>query len=107
MRKILVGLLIIAVVATIAWFFVGCFTNPGLELIQEPNAADAKYSIEIINSGELIYTNDVEISGDEGQRKIVVHDYWEVQGSTFERKEVSLVLDEAIFGEIKVKERNK
>lgn len=71
-----------------------------------PNTEKATHSVYIKNTGGLILTSDYEVHGTEvGSRIFILHGFWEMRGQDFKFVEGDIILDEGIFGEIKVKRR--
>jgi len=86
------------------WSCIGGQNNPNQPDI--PKVDEASYSVQIKNTGNLIFTDDYELIGNEaGKRVFILHGFWEMRGQDFVYKDTELILDEAIFGEITVKRR--
>jgi len=102
---ILLALLaLLAYIGLVIWTCNTGFTNPNQPDI--PKIDEASYSVQIKNTGNLIFTDDYELIGNEvGKRVFILRGFWEMRGQDFVYKDTELILDEAIFGEITVKRR--
>lgn len=72
-------------------------TNP----YKIPDVEKARYSITVKNTGNLLYSNDVEENGS----FVIIQGFWELQGQKFVYKDTQIILNSEIFGPIAVKER--
>lgn len=71
-----------------------------------PDTEDATHTFYIENTGGLILASDYEQYGEvAGSRIYVLKGFWEMRGDKFKYVDAEIVLDEAIFGKIKVKRR--
>lgn len=68
---------------------------------KHPDPEDAGYSIRIHNTGNTLYSNDVTQDGS----VIILDGYWELVGEKYRAKDGIVELDQAIFGEIRVRRR--
>ncbi len=85
--------------------YYGFFDKPGSGP-DMPNVDKATHSFYIENTGGLLLASDWNQHGQEvGSRLFILHGYWEMRGNKFKLVEGDIILDEAIFGEITVKER--
>jgi len=66
-----------------------------------PSIDVARYSLKIINTGRVIYTDDYSKDGS----VYTLHGYWEIVNSKYVRRELDLRLDETVFGPVLVKRR--
>lgn len=104
--KIIIIILVLAVIGFIGlsvWSAACSRPDTGLEM---PDIEEATHSFYIENSGGLIFASDYEQHGQVvGKRIFVLKGFWELQGQKFVYKNIDIVLDEAVFGEITVKRR--
>lgn len=66
-----------------------------------PDISQAEYKIIIENTGNLLYSDDVEDNG----RIIILNGYWDLQGKEFVYHNKMFPLDEDIFGPVTVTRR--
>jgi len=100
---LVLGVVIVYAIITVG-SCIGGQDNPNQPDI--PKIDEASYSVQIKNTGNLIFTDDYELIGNEvGKRVFILHGFWEMRGQDFQYKDTELILDEAIFGEITVKRR--
>lgn len=71
-----------------------------------PDPAKARFTLRIENTGGMILTNKLNQEGDTpGQRVYTATGYWEFVGKKFLYRNETLILEEKIFGLIKVGRR--
>ena len=104
-KKIIFILILLALVSFITWFAIGCFTKPPDTTIKTPDAATARYSVHIVNTGELLYSDNIEVYGAGDDETYILNGYFEVQAGQFTYKPRAIILQESIMGEIRVRER--
>lgn len=104
-KNIIFVLVLLALVSFITWFAIGCFTKPPDTTIKTPDAAAARYSVHIVNTGELLYSDNIEVYGAGDDETYILTGYYEVQAGQFTYKSRDIILHESIMGEIKVRER--
>ena len=73
---------------------------------QLPDVNDAAYSLYVVNTGTVLFTDDFEQYGElVGERTYVLHGYFEQSGTGFVYKDTDMILQEQLFGEINLKRR--
>ena len=103
--KIFRYLFIILFVAALA--FVGTCTYQAIKGTDEsvgpepPPVDKAGYTVIIKATGQVFYTGKVTDS----QGVVTMYGYWEVRKDKYKFKDITLPLDEKIFGEIEVRGR--
>jgi len=103
--KIFKGILIAGFLCLIAYFGVCVYAAvKGPQIIsgpQPPSVDKAPYSVTVESTGVTIYTEDISNAGS----VYTLNGYWEMRGTQFIYRNVKLILDEDIFGTIKVRRR--
>jgi len=94
----LVGFLSYAGMCVYANFFSGpsVVTNP-----EPPPATKAAYALLIKNTGNVLYSNDVEQNGE----VYILHGHWEEVDGKFKYRTGDIMLDERLFGPITLRRR--
>ena len=96
------GILLICMILAIAYFGVCIYGNINKDNPNRiPKVEDAHYSVVIVNTGNRIYSDEV----DEFDGKVTVHGYWELVGEKFKYRDRDFTFDKAIFGEVTVRMR--
>lgn len=71
-----------------------------------PSVAKAQFSVKIIVTGEIIFSNDVHtVVSEEGGKSVMINGYYENVKGEFTFKEVRLTLSEHDFGPLEVTKR--
>jgi len=107
--KILRGAFLIAVIGVLVIVGIAVWRsfNPVAEN-GEPSVKMAGYEIEIVNTGRQLYSQSIEQlnpGAPNGKRIFALKSYWELNGSKYEIRNHSLLLDEKYFGIIDVRRR--
>ena len=66
-----------------------------------PEVADAQYKVVIVNTGNTLLSDDAERIG----TVVTLNGYWELMKIKFKYHKESILLDEDIFGPIKITRR--
>lgn len=66
-----------------------------------PKISQAQYEVTIVNTNNILYTDEYVVDG----TKLVLRGYWELTGNKYQVKSRDIVLDQDIFGTIKIKRR--
>jgi len=102
--KVIQVILLIFLILALLWCgtcFYSNFIDKSGEGVDFPNA---RYELEIVNTGNIILTDKLEQEGSVvGSRVFTLHGVWEVKKTKYKFKDIVLVLDEKYFGNIIVK----
>jgi hypothetical protein len=102
--KVIFGILIVGILAYLGSCVYANFFAPDSSTTSNyPDMDKAKYSVYIKNTGNLLFTDSYEIHG----KTNILHGFWELSGKKYQYRKTDLVLDEAIFGVIEIKQRTK
>jgi hypothetical protein len=71
--------------------------------VEPPKLANAPYSVQIVNTGELFFTSNYETFG----RTFILHGYFERTGKEFAYRSRDLILDQGVYGTITIQKRLK
>ena len=111
LTKMIKIIILVALVVFIGWIGLSvysCFNRQDIGQTNMPVQDEAAYSVYIENTGNLILTNEYELHGSEvGSRVFILKGFWELSGQEFVYKDIDILLNEAIFGEITIKRRVK
>ncbi len=66
-----------------------------------PDQEKAQYKITIFNTGNTLFSDDVEREGN----VVTLDCYWELSGTEYKHNKETIPLDESIFGPISIKRR--
>ena len=104
--KWIILLALLAVIGYVVLMVLQCQGTLGPNQPDIPKVDEAAYSVQIKNTGNLLFTDDYELVGSEvGKRVFILDGFWEMRGQNFKYNAGEIVLDEGIFGEITVKRR--
>jgi len=67
-----------------------------------PNIKKAAYSVYIVNTSNLVLTNEYEKRGD----TYILRGYWELIEQDWQYRSTDIILDQVVFGEIIIKRRD-
>tara|TARA_Y100000310_G_scaffold302640_2_gene340242 strand:+ start:1066 stop:1401 length:336 start_codon:yes stop_codon:yes gene_type:complete len=98
-KLIIFGLIIVGLVYIGITVYANLRGDP--ELYKLPSISKAQYEFTIYNTNNIIYTNEYEQDG----TSYTLHGYYELIDDRYKRRDLDIVLDEAIFGTITVRRR--
>lgn len=75
--------------------------KPMLSVANPPSPDDAKYIVKITATGQALYTNEYE----QNDTVYKIYHYWEKVKDRYVYRDIILVLDEKVFGDIAVRRR--
>lgn len=107
MRIVIKVIFIVLVVGMLAYLgscvYANFFASDSSTTSNYPDMDKAGYSVYIKNTGNLLFTDKYETKG----KTHILHGFWEMTGKEYKYRKTDLVLDEAIFGIIEIRERVK
>lgn len=107
-KNILVIVLVLMLVAVVGFIGTSIYANCAVfnkatlgSVDTSPSIEDARYSLKIVNTGRVIYTDEYAKDG----LVYILPYYWERVDGKYVHRPGELRLDEAVFGPVLVKRR--
>jgi len=104
LKKIIITIVLLIVLAGIGWVGISVYANfiePLNTSSELPEKQEAKYTVLIENTGNVLLTSKYEHTGN----IYILYGFWELRGQDWQYRPTDLVLDEGIFGKITIKRR--
>lgn len=104
MKKLVYGLIITIIVGIVLYGAITIYGNfhfSNVDTNYSPDKDKAQYSARIKNTGLTFYSNDAVKDGS----VLILKGYWELVGDKYKFRDKVLVMDENIFGPIRLVER--
>jgi hypothetical protein len=98
-KGVMVLVLVVGLVYAGACVYSNFFAKDGKPEL--PSADKAAYAIQVQSTGQVLFSNKID---DKGQL-ITLHGFWELANTKFQYRKGDLILDEKLFGQIKVSRR--
>ena len=98
---VLVIILVVVVYGGVTFYANFTGGNSKADAVKLPDINEAKYTVLINNTGNLLFTSSYEQFG----KVYVLHGYWEMVGQGYNYRNRNMVLDPAVFGPVTIQTR--